>query len=117
MLRGDYPNPFNPRAHIVMVLPKDAAVTIEVFDLLGRSVLVTAPQQVCRGRGGAIEVSGLKGSPGVYYYRVTALTGRETLVKTGGMSPGGLGAYCGFSPMERTKEGGLRRAGGSGEKN
>ncbi|RPH94127.1 T9SS C-terminal target domain-containing protein [candidate division KSB1 bacterium] len=39
-LRPNYPNPFNPTTRIEYGLPRAAKVTLEVFDVLGRSVAV-----------------------------------------------------------------------------
>jgi flagellar hook assembly protein FlgD len=38
ILRGAYPNPFNPQTTINYALPQDAAVTLVVHDVSGRVV-------------------------------------------------------------------------------
>ena len=46
-LHGNYPNPFNPSTRVVF--DRSAAeVTVHIFDVLGRNVVVTNP---CRAAG------------------------------------------------------------------
>lgn len=83
-LHQNYPNPFNPQTTIAFSLAAPAFVTLEVFDMLGRSVLtlVEAPRQA-----GSHEVS-LDASSlpsGAYFYQIQAggyvQTRRMTLLK------------------------------------
>ena len=49
-LSGNYPNPFNPSTRIVFNLPSSAEVSVEVLDLLGRSVLTLGVSRSKRDR-------------------------------------------------------------------
>ena len=73
-LHGNYPNPFNPSTTVLMDLPKAAQVTVEVFDVLGRIVLRTAPEELEAGHGRAIRLDASNLASGTYVYRVRALT-------------------------------------------
>ena len=88
-LLGNYPNPFNPSTTILLDLPGRAAVSVDVFNVLGQRVhreefpvLAAGPSKPL-----PLEVSHL--SSGVYVYRVTArmekevyhASGRMTLIK------------------------------------
>ena len=39
-----YPNPFNPVTNLAISLPKDAEVTIEIYNILGQSVRTLTSQ-------------------------------------------------------------------------
>lgn len=87
-LLGNYPNPFNPVTTIAFELTRAAAVSVEVFDLLGRRVLSLPDAGFPAGASTlALDASDLP--TGVYVYRVTArsagleqrATGRMLLVK------------------------------------
>ena len=86
VLRGNYPNPFNPVTQIVFDLPERAMVTVEAMDMQGRIVLVSPPEQVSGGRGLTVEVNAVNVPSGIYLYRVIAETAQHTLTKTGSMT-------------------------------
>ncbi|MFT5517241.1 MAG: protocatechuate 3,4-dioxygenase beta subunit [Rhodothermales bacterium] len=70
-LRGNYPNPFNPATTLLIDLPDAAEVSVHVFDILGREVLLLPPSS--HGSGSVslrLDASGL--ASGVYLYRVQA---------------------------------------------
>jgi hypothetical protein len=77
-LRQNYPNPFNPSTRISYALPAGAAVTMSVYDILGRQVssLVLGYQEA-GWRAVTFEAGSLPS--GVYTYRLTA--GTQSLVK------------------------------------
>ncbi len=81
---GSYPNPFNPSTSIVIDNPSRQKITVEVFDVLGRSVAVIFEGYGEPGRVAVPwEASGHPG--GVYFYRVSApgvaLTGKMLLLR------------------------------------
>lgn len=85
-LHGNYPNPFNPTTTIRFDLPATAAVTVEIFDLLGRKVLTVPVQQLQAGANQAIRIDAASLTSGVYLYRVNArVTGGVNYNATGRM--------------------------------
>lgn len=88
-LHGNYPNPFYPTTTIRFDLPEPARVHLEVFDLLGRSVLHLAPGRIAAGTGLPLYVDASALTSGIYLYRLRAdaptrswtTTGRFVLLK------------------------------------
>ncbi len=72
----NFPNPFNPETEISYELPKDAHVTLTVYNLLGQRVktLVDESQGVGRHnvRWGGRDDSGEEVASGVYFYKIQA---------------------------------------------
>jgi subtilisin family serine protease len=70
-LDQNYPNPFNPSTTISYVIPRTTYVTLEVFDILGRSV-----RTIVSGEQGfgphSVRLDGAGLSSGVYFYRLKA---------------------------------------------
>ena len=85
-LYGNYPNPFRGSTRMELSLAKDARVSVEVFDLLGRRVMVQPPRLINAGARRSLTLAGLSDTPGVYLYRVVIVMGRQTLVRTGRMT-------------------------------
>ena len=89
VMRGNYPNPFNPVTNIRFDLPNAAEVSVDVFDMLGRNVLSVPAQPMAAGQARGIRIDGSNLASGLYLYRVTARmegavqiqTGRMTLLK------------------------------------
>ena len=76
-LSQNYPDPFNPSTSIRFWLPRGMAVTLRVYDILGREVTtlvdeVMAPGSYTIGWGTRDETSG------VYFYRIVAGNYKET---------------------------------------
>lgn len=70
-LAQNYPNPFNPSTIIRFVLPQQAKVKLQVFDLLGREIAVLIDEEMQPGEH-QVECK-LNHSPnGVYIYRLSA---------------------------------------------
>ena len=72
----NFPNPFNPETEISYELPKDAYVTLAVYNLLGQKVktLVDERQRAARHniRWGGRDHNGKEVSSGVYFYKIQA---------------------------------------------
>ncbi|MFT4605154.1 MAG: VCBS repeat-containing protein [Rhodothermales bacterium] len=86
LLRGNYPNPFNPRTNIQFDLPEAAEVGVRVTDLLGREMLSIPAQQMSAGTNLYIPVDAAELASGIYIYRVVARAAREMYVATGTMT-------------------------------
>lgn len=75
----NYPNPFNPSTTIEYTLPKPGAVTIRVFDMLGRQIRLLASGEQSAGRHSVVwdgrDNHGVDVMSGVYYYRVETASG------------------------------------------
>jgi aminopeptidase N len=78
----NYPNPFNPETYIDVLLPRDGAVTIEVYNVLGEKVYEESSNQsagyrtlVWRG----VTNLGTSVSTGMYLYRI--IFGSDVITK------------------------------------
>jgi hypothetical protein len=75
-LNQNYPNPFNPTTIITFALPKNAFVSVKVYDILGREVKTLLSDEMSAGihavewRGD--DNGGARLSSGAYLYRITA---------------------------------------------
>ncbi|PKL83164.1 MAG: hypothetical protein CVV24_06355 [Ignavibacteriae bacterium HGW-Ignavibacteriae-3] len=75
-LSQNYPNPFNPTTFISYSLPKNAFVTLKVYDMLGREVTSLVNREMVAGNhsvewNGA-DQSGNRVASGAYIYRISA---------------------------------------------
>ena len=70
-LAQSYPNPFNPQAQIQYTLPVATHVTLEVFDLLGRTIETLVDGEQPAGTH-AVVFDAQDLSNGTYVYRLTA---------------------------------------------
>jgi subtilisin-like proprotein convertase family protein len=70
-LYQNYPNPFNPMTKIKFDLPKDVNVSVRIYDILGREVLVIADGFYKAGSY-SINFDGSNLSTGTYFYRIQA---------------------------------------------
>ncbi len=68
-LSQNYPNPFNPSTKISFNLPKQSAVTIKVYDILGR-VVTNLLDEVKPAGSYVVEFNGGGLSSGIYFYRM-----------------------------------------------
>jgi hypothetical protein len=85
VLKGNYPNPFNPSTTIRFDLPAQADVTVEIFDVMGRKVMTLPRNQVAAGTNRSIQVEASTLPSGMYLYRVRAEMSSDIRVKTGQM--------------------------------
>lgn len=65
----NYPNPFNPVTTIEYYIPKEAKVSLEVFDLLGSKVS-TIVNEIKTAGSYAVKFDSSKLSSGIYVYRL-----------------------------------------------
>jgi len=76
VLRGAFPNPFNPMTRISYELPADGHVTINVFDPAGRRVKTLVDGQQSAGRH-ELSFNAERLGSGVYFYEMRAGDFRE----------------------------------------
>ncbi len=81
----NYPNPFQNFTHLIFDLPWSAEVQVEVFDVTGRSLILTPMAQMSAGWSHEIELNELRFPSGSYLYRiyVTSLEDNSFSVYTG----------------------------------
>lgn len=84
-LKGNYPNPFNPTTNIRFDLPEAADVRVEVYDILGRRVMVLTNNTFQAGANHNIRVDASALASGTYLYRIVAEMASRTRVDTGKM--------------------------------
>ncbi|MBI4548230.1 MAG: VCBS repeat-containing protein [Ignavibacteriae bacterium] len=72
-LRQSYPNPFNPSAIIEFDLPKDAKVTLKIYDLLGREVITLKDNEQYEAGTYEVQFSANEFASGVYFYRISVV--------------------------------------------
>lgn len=85
-INGNYPNPFNPSTNISINLPEAADVSIEVFNMIGQSVLSIPAQRLGAGTNQTLRVDAQNLTSGIYIYRVTASAGSDIMTSTGRMT-------------------------------
>jgi hypothetical protein len=70
-LYQNYPNPFNPSTTIRYDVPRQAHVTIKIYDILGRVMTELVNDQRSPGTY-SIDWNAAKYASGIYYYRINA---------------------------------------------
>lgn len=76
-LSQNYPNPFNPSTTIEYSIPRDANVTLKIFDVLGKEVATLENSQKSAGTY-ILNWNASNYSSGIYFYRFTAGEFTET---------------------------------------
>ena len=71
ILMQNYPNPFNPKTKINYTIKKESYVTIKVYDLYGREIVVLVNEEKSPGNY-EVEFNGSNLSSGVYFYKIRA---------------------------------------------
>jgi len=81
-IHQNYPNPFNPTTQIKYDLPEDALVSINIYDLMGRSIKSLVNSQQTAGyrsiQWNATNNLGEPVSAGMYLYTIQAGEFRQT---------------------------------------
>lgn len=70
-LEQNYPNPFNPTTNIEYSIPKQAHVTLKVYDVLGNEVATLVNRELSAGVYNS-KFDGSKLSSGIYFYTLSA---------------------------------------------
>lgn len=86
VLKGNYPNPFNPTTTISFDLPETADVQVDVMDLLGRTMIFVPSQNLGAGVNRSIAIDASELTSGIYMYRVLVRGVSQTWVKSGTMT-------------------------------
>ena len=76
-LLGNYPNPFNPSTTILLDLPETAAVSVDIFNMLGQRVQRENFPTVAAGSSQPLPLNISPLPSGTYVYQVTAQMGKE----------------------------------------
>jgi len=84
-LAQNYPNPFNPETSIIYQLPKNAHVSLQVYNLTGQVVATLVNGKKPAGHHSALwngrDEAGRQLPSGVYFYRLLVNKGEWTQVK------------------------------------
>jgi len=71
-LNQNYPNPFNPQTKITYSLEKKSAVSLKVFDILGRLVTTLINNEIKTAGNYEISFNASNYASGVYFYSLYA---------------------------------------------
>lgn len=86
---GNFPNPFNPSTTISYQLPENAAVTLDIYDMMGKKIASLVNGNKSAGYHSVVwngmDVSGNGVASGMYLYRFTATpaSGQKAFAKSG----------------------------------
>jgi hypothetical protein len=82
LLKGNFPNPFNPKTTIRFALPDEKAVKLEVFDVNGRKVATLLDENLGAGEHHVVwdgsDSAGRSLPSGLYFYRLDTGLERRT---------------------------------------
>ena len=80
-LNQNYPNPFNPSTNISFSILNESFVTFKIYDILGKEVTQLVNKQLKTGSYNfSFDAANL--ASGIYFYRLTAISGAGNFVKT-----------------------------------
>lgn len=74
-LLGNYPNPFNPTTHVIFEITEPLEITLQVYDVLGRTVLSMPAQFFAAPGQHQIQINAGDLSSGIYLYRLASVRG------------------------------------------
>ncbi len=86
-LRQNYPNPFNPSTRIEFDLPRDAFISLQIYNILGQKVGSIIEHELYDAGSYSVEVNadmfGTKGNigSGLYFYRMQAQSEDKNFVQ------------------------------------
>lgn len=86
VLKGNYPNPFNPSTTVSFDLETVSDVSIAVYSIIGQKVMTIPSQRMSAGANQSIMIDATGLSSGMYIYRVTAKTATNTFMNSGRMT-------------------------------
>lgn len=72
ILEQNYPNPFNPSTQIAFSLSKKEAITLEIFDILGKKVATLLTNESKNPGRHLVNFDAVDLSTGVYFYKMQA---------------------------------------------
>jgi hypothetical protein len=76
MLEQNYPNPFNPSTNITFSIASNALVKLVIYDAQGKELVTLLNENITAGKYNySFNAAGYPS--GVYFYRLTALTGEK----------------------------------------
>ena len=83
-LSQNYPNPFNASTKIDIQLSADSKVTLKIYDITGREIMVLMNNEFKKADYYAVQFNGSSLSSGVYFYRILVQDsqGRNKFVQT-----------------------------------
>ncbi|MEL0011702.1 MAG: T9SS type A sorting domain-containing protein, partial [Bacteroidota bacterium] len=79
-LNQNYPNPFNPTTTIPFVLSQPMAISLEVYDVLGRKIQTLIQNEYYGVGAHTIHFNAQGLSSGLYYYRLR--TGQTEIIRS-----------------------------------
>ncbi|NOS85879.1 MAG: T9SS type A sorting domain-containing protein [Ignavibacteria bacterium] len=83
-LGQNYPNPFNPETTIEYAIPVESIVTLKVYDVSGKEIMVLSDGLQKAGNYKR-DFNGIALSSGIYFYRITAKNGNDIFIKSNKM--------------------------------
>lgn len=86
VLRGNYPNPFNPQTTIQFDLPENASVGVRIFNAAGQMVMEKPARRFGPGQGHTIKIDANGLNSGIYFYNLDIENSRRSLMLQGRMT-------------------------------
>jgi hypothetical protein len=77
----NYPNPFNPNTNIGFRIADFGLVTLKIYDLTGREIVILINEEFNAGEY-KTNWNAASYSSGVYFYKLTVTTGKEVFTET-----------------------------------
>jgi len=81
-LSQNYPNPFNPKTKIDFNLPFDSKIDLKVYDITGKEIANIIKGEYYKSGFYTMEFDCNRFASGVYFYKITAVSGSNVFVNT-----------------------------------